>query len=501
MEMSKNLSTATVFDNEIMKRSDFQYGYDGAFRNAALVIQKLIYDGKNDFVIGGVVKPYISGGMNISISPLMAYEWTTKNIVVESGITEPISLEDADDQYSRRDTIEIRGVEQEFDSQTRAYKDPETGVKTFAATNTKKKIVLDVKVKKGSRGSDIAPPVDKGYVKLAEIFIPAGTLNIIESNIFNISARFAESENEEWTLDKTGVFNPQDISFLMKIFCLGHNDDGTHKKGSITRDAIALGTGANELNATNIPAGVSLWVGNQHFESTAVISTLLECMGALANDAKPYANNILSRYERLEITPRAASTQNIDIITGGEVTIDGIHCPDGSLVFLKNQTNAIENGFWKVRTGQWVRWEGFRAENINCFVYKFIVVPNGKTNGGSVFYLETDTCVIDEDELHFQKVTLFEESSCNILAFTNKVVPASSWTQDSPYVDYPFRAAIACDGVTADYSSDVRFDMATAISGELSTVTDTIDGKVYIYANIAQVADINVPVIIATKVK
>lgn len=501
MELGKNLSTATVFENEIMKRSDFQYGYDGAFRNAALVMQKLIYDGKNDFVIGGFVKPYISGGMNISVSPIMAYEWTTKNIVVESGITEPISLEDADDQYSRRDTIEIRGIEQEFDSQTRAYKDPETGIKTFAATNTKKRIVMEVKVKKGSRGSNIAPPVDKGYVKLAEIYIPAGTLNIIESNIFNISARFADGENESWTLDKQGVFNPQDISFLMKIFCLGHNDDGTHKKGSISREALAVGTGLGELNATNIPAGVSLWVGNRHFESTEVISSLLECMGALANNAKPYANSILSRYERLDLSPQAASTQNVDIITGGEVTIDGIFCPDGSLVFLKDQENAIENGFWKVRTGQWVRWEGFKAGNINCFVYKFIVVPNGKTNGGSVFYLETDTCIIDEDELHFQKVTLFEESSCKTLSFINKVVPVTSWTKDSAYIDYPYRAAIACDGVTADYSSDVRFDMETVVSGELSTVTDTIDGKVYIYANIEPLKDIAVPVIIATKVK
>jgi hypothetical protein len=43
--------------------------------------------------------------------------------------------------------------------------------------------------------------------------------------------------------------------------------------------------------------------------------------------------------------PVAASTENIDVNTGGTMDIDGIACSIGQMVFLKNQTNPRQNGF------------------------------------------------------------------------------------------------------------------------------------------------------------
>lgn len=498
--MKHVLQTGVGYDNEIMKRADFNFGYDGSVFNTALAISKLMYDGKNNFVIGGKVTPYISGGMNVSIAPLMAYHYLTQNFVVETKITEPVSFEEADEQYSRIDIIEIKGTEKFFDSQTRAYKDPESGVKTFAATDTKKAIELEVKVKKGSRGSNVAPVVDTGYVKLAEVIIPAGTLNIVESNIFNITSRYQDKENEEWTVNKTSTFNPESISFLMKTFCLGHNDDGTHKPGSINRDALAVGTGADELNGTNIPIGVSLDLGQEHYQSTEVFSTLLKQLGDWANNARPYANNILNRYERLQDMPKACSTQVVDVITGGEMIIDGIHCRIGDMVFLKDQTDKRENGMWQVESGRWTRYPGYTESDADCFIYKFVVINNGEDNGGSVFYLEDDTCTIGKDELHFAKVTLFEQAVNKQLVFTDKKVLSADWSNSTVNAEYPFEVAIECDSVTDAYSADVRLDIDTVLNTECAAVTATGKGKVILYAAAKPGFDFVVPVIICTKV-
>lgn len=499
-KLKHELQTGVGYDNEIMKRADFNFGYDSSLFNTALAISKLMYDGKNNFVIGGKVTPYISGGLNVSIAPLMAYHYATQNFVIETHITEPVSFEEADEQYSRIDIIEVKGTEKFFDTQTRAYKDPESGVKTFAATDTKKAISLEVKVKRGSRGSNVAPVVDKGYIKLAEVVIPAGTLNIVESNIFNVTARFQDKENEEWTINKTDTFNPESVSFLMKIFCLGHNDDGTHKAGSIPREALAVGTGADELNGTNIPIGVSLDVGTEHYQSTEVFSTVLKQLGDWANNARPYANNILNRFERLQDIPKACSTQTVDIITGGEMVIDGIACRIGDMVFLKDQTDKKENGLWQVESGRWIRYRGYTESDIDCFIYKFITVNNGEDNAGSVFFLNSDNCIVGKDELIFDKVTLFEQAVNKQIVFTNVQVLSSNWVESTMNAEYPFEIALECDGVTESFSADVRMNVDTILTTECAAVCGTSKGKVILYAAAKPDFDFVIPVIICTKV-
>lgn len=52
---------------------------------------------------------------------------------------------------------------------------------------------------------------------------------------------------------------------------------------------------------------------------------------------------------------RVASTANIDLSTGGLLTIDGITVADGDRVLVKNQTNPEENGIYVAGTGAWAR--------------------------------------------------------------------------------------------------------------------------------------------------
>jgi hypothetical protein len=113
--------------------------------------------------------------------------------------------------------------------------------------------------------------------------------------------------------------------------------------------------------------------------------------------------SILSKYQYIADEPVAASTGNIDVVTGGTQTIDGIACAIGNLVFLKDQTNPVENGYWEVQSGAWNRYAGYKAENADCFTYKFIAMNKGAANAGRVFFLDTDMYTIGEDNLNFKE--------------------------------------------------------------------------------------------------
>ena len=64
----------------------------------------------------------------------------------------------------------------------------------------------------------------------------------------------------------------------------------------------------------------------------------------------------------------------------------------------------------------------------------------------------------------------------------NISVPASAWIPNSSSAAYPCKAAIAVSGVTRDHYPKVAFGFIEAGNGNYSTVAETYDGGVYIYA-------------------
>lgn len=87
-------------------------------------------------------------------------------------------------------------------------------------------------------------------------------------------------------------------------------------------------------------------------------------------------------------------------------------------------------------------------------------------------------------------------ASARTLSFTAMTVATSDWAEDSTYPDYPYRAAIACTGVTADHFPVVAFAPADALSGSFAPVADSYSGGVYIYAMSAPEASLTVPSIV-----
>lgn len=407
--MAKNFTKPIAAENEILKASDVTYGYDASVDNIMVAMRSILSGGENSFVIGGKVKPFASGGLNVSVAPIYAYERESGKCVAETEKTEPVPFEEADSTLDRIDIVEVGIKEEEYDVQSRAMNDPSTGTKSYVEMATKKRVVPEVKVKKGSNGSPCAPQADEGFVKIAEVVIPAGTLNITEDLIRNVSARKGGEENAEWTANKDAAFNPGYLAEIYRNFLVSHNEEGRHKERTIDAKAIDFGAESGKVKGSLIPSGQSMRVHNQDFTSQADITTLISALAENMNEVYPLANSVLGRFSPLGDIPVACSTENIDIVKGGEKTIDGVVCTVGQMVFLKDQTNPVENGFWEVQTGAWNRYEGYAATDGNPFADKLVAVEKGNENAGRIFYLEDNAAEIGKDALRF-KLTFLSAS-------------------------------------------------------------------------------------------
>ena len=411
-----NFKTAIAAENEIMKAADVTFGYDSSIDNVAVALKAVLSNSAGDYVIGGKVKPYGSGGLNVSIEPIFAYKDSTGVCIAETDTTEPVSFEEADSSLDRIDIVEVMGEEEGYDSQSRKFNNPSTGTKTTQTVNTKKRIKLTVVVKKGSNGSESAPAVDAGYVKLAEVRIPAGTNNITSDLIKNIDARKYGEENTDWTTNKAATFNPSYLANIFYTFLVQHNEDGSHKNAVIKAANIDFGTGSGQVMGSSLPTGQSMSVHGVDFTSSESVTSLIQSLANNVNNLYKYSNDILSRFSLLDDLPVACSAANVDIATGGEMTIDGVSVSIGQLVFLKDQTDAKENGFYEVQSGAWNRYTGYTTSVPAAFKHKLVFVKAGTTNKGKVFYLNGDFEQIGTDELNFV------ESDFSPYAIANKAV-------------------------------------------------------------------------------
>jgi hypothetical protein len=84
---------------------------------------------------------------------------------------------------------------------------------------------------------------------------------------------------------------------------------------------------------------------------------------------------------------RVATTANI--ILSGTQTIDGIALAVNDRILVKNQTNAIENGLYLVKSGAWVRTDDMPVNFIASGVH--VIVTEGTLNQDKVYICTTDS--------------------------------------------------------------------------------------------------------------
>ena len=91
-------------------------------------------------------------------------------------------------------------------------------------------------------------------------------------------------------------------------------------------------------------------------------------------------------------------------------------------------------------------------------------------------------------------------SDAKVLSFTNKTVATSAWASDTTYPDFPYRASVACSGVTANHYADVSFSPADVLKGIFCPVAVSYAGGVYIYASEKPSATVTIPTIVCTPI-
>lgn len=252
-------NTTNVMDNEIIKASDFNFAFEALIENVAKSTQMML-ESTQDFVINGKVSP--KSGWTVQVAPIFG---VCKSTGVPFGRTETHDLgyDFTTSTSGRIDIIEVRGAWEEYDEQQRAFNDPDTDTQTYQYVDTKKRMLPEYQIKKGEEGSATAPTTDAGWVKLAEVHIPANATSILASYIKNITADVAGLDNEDWTNDEDGTYDIGYISDVNARFRVQHKEDGTHADNCINQDSLDLGTGSKQINANVIPIGGAVTIPSQ----------------------------------------------------------------------------------------------------------------------------------------------------------------------------------------------------------------------------------------------
>jgi len=98
----------------------------------------------------------------------------------------------------------------------------------------------------------------------------------------------------------------------------------------------------------------------------------------------------------------AASTANIDLATGGLLTIDGVTLADGSRVLVKDQTDPTENGIYIAHSGAWVRSTDMDSTTpINEINGAAAFVEQGTLNADTAWVQIDDVQVLGTDPVQF----------------------------------------------------------------------------------------------------
>ena len=114
----------------------------------------------------------------------------------------------------------------------------------------------------------------------------------------------------------------------------------------------------------------------------------------------------------------------------------------------------------------------------------------------------TDPLTIDSDAIEAAAVTRSKlAADVKTLAFLELTVEPENWQEDETYGDYPFRAAVALEGVTEDFAPSVTFAPEDALENIFAPVAETYDGGIYIYACESPAETVTIPAIVCIPVR
>ncbi|WP_192180066.1 hypothetical protein [Mesorhizobium amorphae] len=119
---------------------------------------------------------------------------------------------------------------------------------------------------------------------------------------------------------------------------------------------------------------------------------------------------------------RLATTGNIDVDTGGLLTIDGVVTEVGDRVLVKDQTDGSENGIRTASEGQWYRAADARTAR-TMQKGTTVTVQEGVVNAGNVFRFNTLDPQIGDDPI---EIVTSQPTADQIHGASSKPVPVDA---------------------------------------------------------------------------
>ena len=410
--------TAHVQENEIVKANDFEFAFEQLVENVSKSTQMML-ESRQDFVINGKVLPY--QGMNVQISPIYGVCKSTGIPFGRTEVTAPMDYGFEESSNGRIDIIEVKGEWETYDEQQRAFNDPDTDIQTYEYVDTKKLLRPVFVIKKGTEGTSVAPEVDAGYVKLAEVVIRANNSTITEEDIKNITADIAGLANEDWTTEPDITYNIGYISDVNERFRVQHNEDGTHKDNVINSDSLDIGTGSKQINANILPIGGNISIPTETISATdSILSTITKAAAMITSLYNAYLKYGTYGFNgELSISSVADNNNNltnpIKINAAGDGTAT---IKIGSLTVLSIDSQG------KLSTN------GYTASGNNNLITKAV----------------TDSISTSLSNLT-TRVTNLENQSEEMKIYANKVLSTSRYTIDSLSIEVATTANITLSGL------------------------------------------------------
>lgn len=368
--------TTNLQDNEIVKADDVQIAGDNSILNMEKFF-KVLVNAKKNVVIGGKLKAYITGNLLAAkMDPVIGYNIETEEMFSDhegkvymdgsDTISDYILFSPADTS-DRIDTVEMKSEILEGNLQSRQFYNPTTEGTSSSPTNIEKRKIVRCKVLKGIPGSNAAPSVENGYVKIAEVVISASVSELTDSDIKNITADI-DTENTSWTMDKNSVINPGSIQEAKDIFRKIHNSDGT-LKNEVVKAANILLSGTGSLNGSNILKGGATEVIS---ETTSILpnDSIATAMNKTVNAIAECKEELTSYVDGKDLTDfggvaditqggTGATTEKsaqYNLIGNTPESVD-IELEENQMMYLENPNKSAETGSMiKIKLGKFRDW-------------------------------------------------------------------------------------------------------------------------------------------------
>ncbi|GMO63735.1 MAG: hypothetical protein Ta2A_11070 [Treponemataceae bacterium] len=257
-----DIQTAKVYENEIAKAEDFDFGFNSLITNSKIA-DSAINRCEHDYICGGAL--YIGDdGMSVGVRKIWGNS-VDGNILLplHSAGDIPAVMVIPPASGTRIDIIEAQGVMKDIDEQQRAFKSSSgSDALVYQTVATKSFLAINIQIKTGELGTGVAPLTDTGYIKLGEIEVNGGTEALVPENLRGVTAEHDGDVNTLWTAEQDKTFYLGSLEEIVQSYLAEHWRNGKHKDAVIKQNNIDFGSAAlpGKVSAATIPIGKDLTV-------------------------------------------------------------------------------------------------------------------------------------------------------------------------------------------------------------------------------------------------